>query len=283
VGESRPTSGSIQRAENLRVVYFDQHRESLDPSLSLKRALAPEADSVIYRDRPLHVASWAKRFLFRPEQLETPVGSLSGGERARIVIARMMLQPADLLVLDEPTNDLDIPALDVLEESLLDFPGALVLVTHDRYLIDRVSTQILALSRTGGGGEGGGRGSDGQGEARHFADYDQWEANRRNPAQAKRVRTPASIVQSAQTAPSTQTAKPAGRRLTYLEQREWDGLEAAVLEAESKAAEARRLAEDPAIASDASLLQRRHADLADLQLKIDRLYARWAELEEKRR
>ncbi|MFP5247311.1 MAG: ABC-F family ATP-binding cassette domain-containing protein, partial [Thermoanaerobaculia bacterium] len=156
VGELEPDAGTIERADGLRVVYFEQNRESLDPNVTLKRALAPEGDSVVYRDRAIHVAGWAKRFLFRTEQLETAVSRLSGGEKARIVLARLMLQPADLLVMDEPTNDLDIPTLDVLEESLLEFAGALVLVTHDRYLLDRVATRVLAL--------------DGRGGAEYFAD-----------------------------------------------------------------------------------------------------------------
>ena len=109
----------------------------------------------------IHVASWASRFLFSNEQLNQPVGRLSGGERARVLIAKLMLDPADLLLLDEPTNDLDIPTLEILEESLLEFRGALVLVTHDRYLLDRVSTTVLGL--------------DGQGRAEAFADYSQWE------------------------------------------------------------------------------------------------------------
>ena len=109
----------------------------------------------------MHVAGWAKRFLFREEQLAMPVAALSGGERARVFIARLMLQPADVLLLDEPTNDLDIPTLEILEESLLEFTGALVLVTHDRYMLDRVSTVVLGL--------------DGQGSAGAFADYAQWE------------------------------------------------------------------------------------------------------------
>jgi ATP-binding cassette subfamily F protein uup len=165
VGELEPDAGTIERADGLRVVYFEQNRESLDPNVTLARALAPEGDSVVYQGRSVHVAGWAKRFLFRPEQLETQVSRLSGGEKARIVLARLMLQPADLLIMDEPTNDLDIPTLDVLEESLLEFPGALVLVTHDRYLLDRVSTRILAL--------------DGSGGAEYFADYTQWEADSR--------------------------------------------------------------------------------------------------------
>jgi ABC transport system ATP-binding/permease protein len=260
VGELAPAAGTIQRAEGLRVVYFDQKREALDPSLTLKRALAPEGDSVIHQGRVLHVASWAKRFLFQPGQLEAPVSRLSGGERARIVLARMMLQPADLLVLDEPTNDLDIPALEVLEEALLEFPGAVVLVSHDRLLLDRVSTGILAL--------------DGAGGAQSFADYGQWEANR--PA-ARPMRKDASRPQPSRPAP----AGP--RRLSYLEQREWEGMEAAVLEAESQAAEARARAEDPSIASDAVMLQKRHAELEEIQARVDRLYVRWAELDEKRK
>ncbi|HKQ96791.1 MAG TPA: ATP-binding cassette domain-containing protein, partial [Candidatus Polarisedimenticolia bacterium] len=251
--------GRIERAEGLRVVYFDQTRESLDPDLSLKRALAPAGDSVIYRDQSLHVASWAKRFLFRFDQLETPVSRLSGGERARIVLARMMLHPADLLVLDEPTNDLDIPALEVLEESLLDFPGAVVLVTHDRHLLDRVSTQILAL--------------DGRGAAEHFADYAQWEAGRRRQESARREEA---------RPVAGKPAKGGGRRLTYQEQREWDGMEGAVLVAENRMAEARRLAEDPAIATDAVRLQERLEAVTDSEREVERLYTRWAELEAKR-
>ena len=268
VGEVEPSAGTIERADQLRVVYFEQNREAIDPALSLKRALAPTGDSVIYRDRALHVAAWAKRFLFRPEQLETPVSRLSGGERARIVLARMMLQPADLLVLDEPTNDLDIPALEVLEESLLEFPGALVLVTHDRFLLDRVSTQILAL--------------DGRGGAQFYADYDQWQAHARRPmAQGKRSdKSAAGAAGGAAAAPSGD--RPSGvRRLSYLEAREWEGLEAAVLAAETLVARARRQAEDPSIATDAGTLQQRHAELAGLQREVDRLYARWAELEAK--
>jgi len=122
-GTLEPDAGTITRADKLRVVTFEQHRESLDQSSSLRRALAPHGDAVVYQDRSVHLVSWAKRFLFRPEQLDLPVSRLSGGEQARLLIARLMLQPADLLILDEPTNDLDIPTLDVLEDNLLDFPA----------------------------------------------------------------------------------------------------------------------------------------------------------------
>src|SRR5467141_1195578 len=159
-GDIKPESGKIRRAEGLRIVYFDQNRE-LDPDITLRRALAPDSDAVIYQDRVIHVASWAERFLFSCENLNQRVGSLSGGERARVLIAQLMLQPADVLLLDEPTNDLDIPTLEILEESLSEFRGALVLVTHDRYMMDRVSTVVLGL--------------DGLGGSEVFADYSQWE------------------------------------------------------------------------------------------------------------
>ena len=258
VGELEPDEGTIEKADQLRVVYFEQNRQSLDPNLTLKRALAPEGDSVVYQGRSIHIAGWARRFLFRGEQLETAVSRLSGGEKARIVLARLMLQPADLLVLDEPTNDLDIPTLDVLEESLLEFPGALVLVTHDRYLLDRVSTQILAL--------------DGRGSTQYFADYTQWEIRER-PVGNDRL-------------PATENRQPATRRekrLSYLEQREFDSMEETLLNAEEKLATAQACAHDPAISADADALQIRFAELASAQAEVDRLYARWAELESKLR
>src|SRR5437762_5347072 len=144
-GTLPPDAGEIERADQLRIVRFEQARSGLDPTESLRRALAPEGDAVTWQGRSIHVASWARRFLFRPEQLEVPVGRLSGGEQARILVARLMREPADLLILDEPTNDLDIPTLEVLEDSLAEFDGGLVLVTHDRFMLERVSTVILAL------------------------------------------------------------------------------------------------------------------------------------------
>ena len=156
-GELEPDSGTIKRADMLQVVTFDQHREQLDLKQTLRYALTGGGDFVQTKGSPSHVAGWAKRFLFTSEQLDMPLSKFSGGEQSRVLIARLMLQPADLLLLDEPTNDLDIPSLEVLEQSLLEFSGALVLVTHDRYLLDRVSQQVLAL--------------DGKGHAELFADF----------------------------------------------------------------------------------------------------------------
>ncbi|MFZ1140015.1 MAG: ABC-F family ATP-binding cassette domain-containing protein [Candidatus Sulfotelmatobacter sp.] len=260
-GEVAATEGEIRRAEKLRIVYFDQRRE-LDPNVTLRRALASEGDSVIYQDRVIHVASWAAKFLFKSEQLNQPVERLSGGERARVLIAQLMLQPADVLLLDEPTNDLDIPTLEILEESLLEFRGSLVLVTHDRYMLDRVSTVVLGL--------------DGQGGAERFADYSQWEA-----WQAERQQATQSSARTV--ARNTATAEPGSskKKLSYLEAREYASIEERVAAAEQVLEAKRTAAEDPAIASDATRLLTANAELEEVQKTVDELYARWAELEKK--
>jgi ABC transport system ATP-binding/permease protein len=255
--ELAPDAGVVERADGLRLVRFTQERAGLDPAQSLRRALSPEGDAVVWQGRSIHVASWAKRFLFRPEQLEVPVGRLSGGEQARILIARLMREPADVLILDEPTNDLDIPTLEVLEDSLAEFDGGLVLVTHDRFMLERVSTVILAL--------------DGKGGTTTFADYAQWEAAREAGEPAPR-KTPGR---------APERERPRSRRLGYVEQREWDGMEQAILDAELAVEACRRAADDPTIASDPAALQTRYAALEAAQAEVDRLYARWAELEAK--
>jgi ABC transport system ATP-binding/permease protein len=258
-GELQPTSGTIQRAEFLKIVYFSQLRE-IDPSLILRRALAPDGDAVIYQGRQIHVASWAARFLFTGEQLNQPVERLSGGERARVLIARLMLEPADLLLLDEPTNDLDIPTLDILEESLLEFPGALVLVTHDRYLLDRVSTTVLGL--------------DGQGSAAQFASYSQWE-----DWQAESEAIKANSASKTESAPATKAESK--KKLSYMEAREFATIEQRVEEAEVRLDAARTRVEDPAVATDSIALQQALRELEAAQEAVDDLYARWAELTEK--
>ncbi len=259
-GEVAPTTGDIRRADKLRIVYFDQRRE-LDPNVTLRRALAPEGDSVIYQDRVVHVASWAAKFLFKNEQLNQPVDRLSGGERARVLIAQLMLQPADVLLLDEPTNDLDIPTLEILEESLLEFRGSLVLVTHDRYMLDRVSTIVLGL--------------DGKGSAQRFADYSQWEAWQEEQEQSEQAT--ARVAAKTTTGPSTSSKK----KLSYLEAREYSAIEELVAAAEEILDSKRVAAEDPAIASDSTRLMNAHKELEEAQNEVDTLYARWAELEKK--
>ncbi len=263
--ELAPSVGEVHTADSLRVVYFDQNR-LLDPDVILRRALAPDSDSVIYEGRVIHVASWANRFLFTGEQLSQPVGRLSGGERARVLIAKLMLQPADVLLLDEPTNDLDIPTLEVLEESLLEFRGALVLVTHDRYLLDRASTTVVGL--------------DGLGTAGHFADYSQWEAWQQERESASK--TPARALDRGTVAgTSPATAGITKKKLSYLEAREYAALEHRIAEAENQLKTALTAYADPAIASDAERLIAAQAELHMAQKRVDQLYLRWEELETK--
>jgi len=262
-GEVSPERGEIRRADALQMVYFDQNRP-LDLSLTLRRALAPDSDSVIYQDRVIHVAAWAARFLFTGEQLNQPVERLSGGERARVLIAQLMLQPADVLLLDEPTNDLDIPTLEILEESLLEFRGALVLVTHDRYMLDRVSTTVLGL--------------DGLGCAERFADYSQWETWQQERIQITKEATTRKPLKAA-----ASSSSPAKKKLSYLEAREYAGIEQRIAEAEDMVRTRREAAEDPAIASDAGRLLQAYHELEEARKALDSVYERWHDLEEKQR
>ena len=264
-GEIDPTSGTVRKADSLRIVYFDQNRE-LDPNLTLRRALAPDSDSVIYQDRVTHVASWAARFLFNAEDLNRPVGRLSGGERARVLVAQLMLQPADVLLLDEPTNDLDIPTLEILEENLLEYRGALVLITHDRYMLDRVSTIVFGL--------------DGLGQSERFADYSQWDAWQI----AQNAEFVAKPTIETKRAPK-QSEIPSGSaktKLTHTESRELASIEKQIAKAEQTLVARRAALEDQEIASDASRLQTAFAEMEAAQKTVDNLYQRWSELDRKK-
>jgi len=265
VGNLPPAAGKIEPAPLLRTVFLDQNRVGLNDSIRLREALSPHGDQIIYRDRAVHVVSWAKRFLFEPEQLALPIGSLSGGERARILIAQMMQQPADLLILDEPTNDLDIPTLEVLEESLVEFPGALLLVTHDRYLLNRVSTHLLAL--------------DGNGGTTFYADYGQWEEAQipEEVVVKKEPKAPQKADSEKLESGKSDSIKP--RRLTYKEQKEWDEMEGRVLETERAIKKYQNETNDPNICSNAIRLQEACLQLKTAQDLLETLYKRWAELE----
>ncbi len=252
-GELDPDAGSVERAEGVRIVVFDQKREQLDPDRTLKETLCPSGDAVVFQGRQLHVVAWAKRFLFDPGQLPLPVRRLSGGETSRLLIARLMLQPADILLLDEPTNDIDIPTLDMLEESLMEFRGAIVLITHDRLLLDNLSDRLLCL--------------DGRGGAEFFADHDQWlAAKSTRDAQAASAHSP----------PRPERTKP--RRLPAREQNELNRMEAVIEKAEAAAAALRRQLEDPTIAADAKRLGSLYTELEAAQAAAARLYERWEQL-----
>lgn len=265
-GELEPAEGSILRADALRMVYLSQMRE-LDETVTLRRALAPEGDGLVYQGRPVHVASWAARFLFTGEQLNQPVRNLSGGERARVLIAKLMLQPADVLLLDEPTNDLDIPTLEILEDNLLEFEGALVLVTHDRYLLNRVASTVLGL--------------DGKGRIGQFADYGQWETWLGEEGSGVRDHGSARAERSGnsdQNALMQAEGPRAKKKLSYMEAREFATIEQRVEESDARVGSARARVEDPSIATDSAALQEALAELEAAERENAGLYTRWAEL-----
>ena len=259
--ELEPDHGTVTYADKLQVVYFDQNRDQLNPKMTLRRTLSDTGHTVTYRGQTVHLAGWAKRFRFQPEQLDLPIELLSGGEQARAVIARLMLQSADVLIVDEPTNDLDIPTREVLEDSLKDFPGALVLVTHDRYMLEEVCSEFVGLDGNGGYGR--------------FADYGQWEAWLRRQRSGKEH----SGTSTRGTAAGA--GRPKSKKLSFRDQQEYDTIEKRVLDAEAALERCRVQTENPNIASDHLQLQEAYESLKAAELEVERLYTRWAELESK--
>jgi len=250
-----PDAGSVKIAEGLQVLTFDQKRELPEGSQTLRQTLSPEGDTVIYQGRSYHVIAWAKRFLFQKDQLDMPVSRLSGGEKARVLIANLMLQPADILLLDEPANDLDIPTLEVLEESLEEFPGAIVLITHDRFFMERLCDLLLYL--------------DGDGGAEYFADYDQWLKYQKDKLSA--------TSQSGETSQSSPDKKP--QKLIYEVRKELNRIEKQIEKAEGVEDNLKRRLHDPAIMCDADRLAQIYAEHLEAQKKVEQLYERWGELE----
>jgi ATP-binding cassette subfamily F protein uup len=252
-GEIEPDQGTLKRAEQLKVVYFDQHRAQLPNDITLRKALSPAGDFVLFNNVPVHVNGWCKRFLFSPDLLDLPISKLSGGEKARISIAHLMLQPADLLLLDEPTNDLDIPTLETLEESLLEFPGAVVLITHDRCMLDRICNLFLALGEAPG----------------LFADYAQWENS------TKKIPIP-----KAKEEKTIPPPKPKAK-LSYLEKKEWENMEATIQKLEAELLEINQLMEQPEIATEPDKLAQICQAAGLVTTQIEQKYLRWEELEKK--
>ena len=246
-------SGEVVHVPNLRLAIFNQNRAQLKQDWSLRRALSEHSDSVVFNGQSIHINSWAAKFGFRVDQLDLPVSELSGGEQARLAIAQIMLVPADVLLLDEPTNDLDIPALEALEDSLAEFSGAVVLVTHDRFLIDRVCDSFIGFSDE---------------NAKPFADYAQWEKSL----------TVATKPQN--TTPKVErNTKPAQKKLTYMEEKELAGMEDAIFQAEGELEQRKAALEDNTIMSDPEKAKDAAKSWEEAKAKVDKLYQRWEELE----
>jgi ATP-binding cassette subfamily F protein uup len=264
LGELKPDSGVVQRGTRLEVAYFDQKRAQLDSQATLMDSVGDGRLSVTINGRSKHVAGYLQDFLFPPERLQSPVSTLSGGERNRLLLARLLARPANLLVLDEPTNDLDVETLELLEELLLDYQGTLLLVSHDRAFLDNVVTSTLVFEGDGCIGE-------------HLGGYSDWLRLRQTAARESK---PAAAADPAKPLPPQ--AKPAGKpkKLSYKDQRELDVLPARIEVLESEQAQLH------AAVNEAGFYQRPPDDISTalerleaIARELEACYERWAVLE----
>lgn len=258
IGQIAPDSGKVIVNDDIKVAYFEQQKQELQQDVSVLKSICPEGDYVHVQGKPIFAKSYLHRFNFRGEQMDLPVSRLSGGEQSRLMIAKLMMQTEPILVLDEPTNDLDIATLDVLEESLRDFPGAVILVTHDRYFMDQVANRILGLTEN-------------EGEVLQFADFFQWEEWYN--AEGSKIKSKAGQENSGKES----KAKSKGK-LSYKDQREFDTIEKTIHEAEKKVSELEAKLAQPSIQSDFSKLQELGLELSKAQALVGQLYERWQEL-----
>jgi ATP-binding cassette subfamily F protein uup len=268
LGQEEPSTGTVLRSDILQVASFEQDRGSLDPDATVVDTVCPDGDFVAFRGSRQHRHGYLERFLFRPEQMNMTVGQLSGGEQARLLVARLMLRPANLLVLDEPTNDLDLATLTVLEDALTSFDGAVLLVTHDRFFLDQVATEIIAFHAQPGEA----------GQVTSFADVAQWEQwHVQQSAQAATARKSGGGGGTGAGA----SAGDAGKRkkLGFKDQRDWETIEARIAVAEAKVTELEGLCAQPEVAVDAPRLLGIMTEIEAGRAEVDRLYSRWAELE----
>ncbi|PIE75122.1 MAG: ABC transporter ATP-binding protein [Deltaproteobacteria bacterium] len=255
--KNQPDKGKISHVENLKIVYFDQHRSLLDKSKTPKEILAPESDSVIVKNRGIHIISWLKRFGIDKDQINQPVKSLSGGEQARILMADLVRRPCDIIFLDEPTNDLDIPTIEMLENSVAEFDGCIVSVTHDRYFAKSISSQFLCLNGDGSWGI--------------FHDLSQWKKIIKNESVKKRKKKSSSQKIVKEKAPQ--------KKLSYKYQYELDNIESKILEAEKRAAELEEKISEPENIKNQEKYAKTCIELKDCLEKVENLYERWDYLE----
>ena len=266
LGELQPRSGEMKRGTQLQVAYFDQYRATLREDWNAIENVAEGRESVTVGGRPKHVIGYLQDFLFTPERARAPITRLSGGERNRLLLAKLFAQPSNLLVMDEPTNDLDVETLELLEELLADYPGTLLLVSHDRDFLDNVVTSTLAM-------EGGGRVGE------YVGGYSDWL--RQRPSPAATVTAAAPKPQAAQATPSAGApTPPAKAKLSYKDARELEQLPARIdaLEAQVAAFTA-RMAEAGYYQRDVAAITADNAALAAAQAELDAAYSRWGELE----
>ncbi len=269
VGELEPTSGTIRRGTSLLPAYFDQQREQLDADASIMdNVTGGSGDTVIIDGQPRHVSGYLRDFLFPAERLKAPVSMLSGGERNRLLLAKLFARPSNLLVMDEPTNDLDAETLDLLEEMVANYAGTLLLVSHDRAFLDNVVTSTLVF-------EGGGHVSE------YVGGYSDWLRQRKSGARVE-PRAPAAAYSAPESSKVDLSTRPKSRRLSYNEQRELNAMPERIQRLEAEQLELQTRIADPALfkgdpSRGAAVLQRLESLAADLE----QAYARWDELDSK--
>jgi ATP-binding cassette subfamily F protein uup len=266
-GADAPDTGTIRLGANIEMVTLDQHRESLDPKSTLADALTGgRGDSIMVNGKPKHVISYMKDFLFTQEQARTPLEVLSGGERGRLMLARALAKPSNVLVLDEPTNDLDLETLDVLEEMLGDYQGTVILVSHDRDFLDRVVTSVIAP-------EGNGKWTE------YAGGYSDMLAQRGADLKQRAIKE-ASAIEQKETKASPSTAPSSKRRLNFNEKHALETLPKTMAKLQAEIAKQQKLLDDPELyAKDRKTFDAASAAIAKAQAELDAAEEKWLELE----
>jgi ATP-binding cassette subfamily F protein uup len=265
LGDLKPQRGEVALGTGLEIAYFDQHRAQLNDSLNALDNVAEGREYIELNGQRKHIIGYLQDFLFSPERARAPITRLSGGERNRLLLAKLFAQPSNLLVMDEPTNDLDVETLELLEELLTEYKGTLLLVSHDREFLDNVVSSTLVLEGDGKVGE-------------YVGGYSDWL--RQKPAGLAAAESTTSVAKKVETSPAAPSNEKPKRKLSYKDARELEQLPARIEQLEAEVAKHAEAMNDPSFyQQDNAAIQRANDALAKVQAELEMAYARWAELE----